>query len=197
VNSSVVNLSPPEAENSDSIQILTRAGGERPAAAARALGARWYVCYTCQHKEAKAEGELNKRGFETFLPCYRKQRKHARRVDTVSAPLFPRYVFVSFDTNTPWRAINSAPGISRLICNGDDTPVPVPFGIVEALKSRGVIKLDAPLHTGDKVRVVGGVFESFVGLFEGLDERERIAVLLDVLGRKVRVTLDANLVAAA
>ncbi len=89
-----------------------------------------------------------------------------------------------------------------MVCNGDD-PSPIPDGIVEALKSRedanGFIKLDCrpSFRAGDKIRVLDGAFTSCLGLFEGLAERERIAILLDLLGRKVRVVLDADLVAAA
>jgi transcriptional antiterminator RfaH len=45
--------------------------------------------------------------------------------------------------------------------------------------------------------VLDGAFSSRLGLFEGMVERERIAILLDLLGRKVRVVLDADLVVAA
>ena len=45
--------------------------------------------------------------------------------------------------------------------------------------------------------MLDGAFSSCFGLFEGMAERERIAILLDLLGRKVRVVLDADLVAAA
>jgi transcriptional antiterminator RfaH len=79
----------------------------------------------------------------------------------------------------------------------------VPVGIVEALKNRedanGFIQLDCRprFHVGDKIRVLDGAFTACLGLFEGMAERERIAILLDLLGRKVRVVLDADLVAAA
>jgi transcriptional antiterminator RfaH len=92
--------------------------------------------------------------------------------------------------------------VTRLVCNGDD-PTAVPDGIVESLKSReaadGFIKLDSrpPFRAGDKVRVLDGAFTSCLGLFEGMAERERIAILLDLLGRKVRVVMDADLIAAA
>jgi transcriptional antiterminator RfaH len=46
------------------------------------------------------------------------------------------------------------------------------------------------------VRVVDGVFETYTGLFEGTD-RERVAVLLNVLGRKVRVILKQDQIVAA
>ena len=50
---------------------------------------------------------------------------------------------------------------------------------------------------GDKVRVIDGVFDACLGLFEGMADRERVAILLDLLGRKVRVILDGDAVAAA
>lgn len=167
------------------------------------LQPRWFVAHTHAHAEAKATAHLNRQGFEIYFPRYLKRRRHARRIETVAAPLFPRYLFVAIDLNIHrWRSISSTVGVSRLVCNGDD-PTPVPSGIVEALRGRedagGFIKLDCrpSFHTGDKVRVLDGAFSSCLGLFEGMAERERIAILLDLLGRKVRVVLDADLVAAA
>jgi transcriptional antiterminator RfaH len=167
------------------------------------LQPRWFVAHTHPHGEAKATAHLNRQGFDIYFPRYLKRRRHARRVETVAAPLFPRYLFVAIDLGVQrWRSIYSTVGVSRLVCNGDD-PTPVPDGIVEALKNRedvnGFIKLDSrpPFRAGDKVRVLDGAFTSCLGLFEGMAERERIAILLDLLGRKVRVVLDADLVAAA
>ena len=163
----------------------------------------WYVAHTHPHAEAKATAHLSRQGFDIYFPRYIKRRRHARRIETVPAPLFPRYLFVAIDLNAQrWRSIFSTVGVSRLVCNGED-PSPVPVGIVEALKSRedanGFIKLDCRprFHVGDKIRVLDGAFSSCLGLFEGMAERERIAILLDLLGRKVRVILDADLVAAA
>lgn len=163
----------------------------------------WYVAHTHPHAEAKATAHLSRQGFDVYFPRYIKRRRHARRIETVPAPLFPRYLFVAIDLNAQrWRSIYSTVGVSRLVCNGED-PSPVPVGIVEALKSRedanGFIKLDCRprFHVGDKIRVLDGAFSSCLGLFEGMAERERVAILLDLLGRKVRVILDADLVAAA
>ncbi len=167
------------------------------------LHPRWYVAHTHPHAEAKATAHLNRQGFESYFPRYLKRRRHARRIETVAAPLFPRYLFVAVDRSAQrWRSIYSTVGVARLVSNGDD-PSPVPDGIVEALKGRedsnGFIKLDQrpPFRAGDKIRVLDGAFTSFPGLFEGMAERERVAILLDLLGRKVRVVLDADLVAAA
>jgi transcriptional antiterminator RfaH len=41
------------------------------------------------------------------------------------------------------------------------------------------------------------VFSDCLGLFDGMGDRERVAILLELLGRKVRVVLDEELVVAA
>lgn len=167
------------------------------------LEMRWFVAHTQPHAEAKAASHLKRQGFEIYVPRYLKRRRHARKIETVAAPLFPRYLFVAFDMSVQrWRSICSTVGVSRLVCNGDD-PTAVPEGIVEALKNRedadGFVKLAyrCAFSPGDKIRVLDGAFSSCLGLFEGMAERERIAILLDLLGRKVRVVLDAELVVAA
>ncbi|MFY9839273.1 MAG: transcriptional activator RfaH, partial [Xanthobacteraceae bacterium] len=65
--------------------------------------------------------------------------------------------------------------------------------------ANGFITLEQrpPFRAGEKIRVLDGAFASCLGLFEGMAERERIAILLDLLGRKVRVVLDSDLIAAA
>jgi transcriptional antiterminator RfaH len=50
---------------------------------------------------------------------------------------------------------------------------------------------------GEKVRVLAGVFGDNLGLFDGMADRDRVAILLELLGRKVRVSLGADLVTAA
>lgn len=164
---------------------------------------RWFVAQTHSHAEARAIANLERQGFSTYLPRYLKRRRHARKVELVPAPLFPRYVFVTIDMERQrWLSIQSTLGITRLVCDGR-MPLAVPAGIVEGLMSRhdadGFVRLLAPrgLKPGDRVRVVGGAFEACLGLFEQMSDEQRITILLDLMGRKVRVTLDPGLVAAA
>ena len=163
----------------------------------------WYVVQTQPNAENKAVAHLDRQGFATYFPRYLKHRRHARRVDIVTAPLFPRYVFVKIDMAIQrWRSIYSTVGVSRLICTGD-VPTPVPDHVVAMLKDRedaaGFILLDRQslFRLGDKIRVLEGLFSDCLGLYDGMPDRDRIAVLLDLLGRKVRVLLDAEAVAAA
>ena len=69
-------------------------------------GANWYVAHTHVHAETKAALNLARQGYPVFLPRYRKRRRHARRVEIVPAPLFPRYLFVLIHlASQRWRAI--------------------------------------------------------------------------------------------
>jgi len=168
-----------------------------------AISARWYVVQTQVNGEAKAAQNLLRQGYAIYLPRYLKRRRHARKVDFTAKPLFPRYMFVAIDiASQRWRSIQSTFGVSRLVTNGDD-PATVPEGVVDALKAReddkGFIQLDSKpaFAPGDKVRVLAGAFMDSAGLFNGLADHDRVSILLDMLGRKVRVLLDANMVAAA
>ncbi len=164
---------------------------------------RWYVVQTHVHCENKAAAHLLRQGYDVYLPRYMKRRRHARRVENVPAPLFPRYLFVGFDVMAArWRSIQSTQGVSSLVCNSNE-PAVLPESVVAELRRReddsGFIRFDPrPQYApGDKVRIVDGVFGDSFGLFEGIADRDRVAILLDLLGRKVRVVLDRESVAAA
>lgn len=164
---------------------------------------RWFVVQTHPHGEIRAVQNLERQQFEVYLPRYGRRRKQGRRVDMVPVPLFPRYLFVAIDLGVQrWLSIRSTIGVSRLVCHGDK-PVPVPAGIVDNLRARqgedGLIRLEAPcaFSAGDQVRVRGGAFEDSLGLFEHIMDNERVTILLDLLGRKVRVTMGVELIAAA
>src|SRR6266571_1775722 len=106
----------------------------------------WYVVQTQVNAETKAACNLVRQGFEIYLPRYLKRRSHARKIEKIAAPLFPRYLFVRIDMQTQrWRSIQSTFGVSRLVCNGSD-PVPVAPQVFSSLKVRedesGYIKLD-------------------------------------------------------
>ncbi len=162
---------------------------------------RWYVARTLPQRELHAARQLLNQSFRTFVPRYWKNRRHARRVETVSAPLFPRYIFVVVDrTRDRWRSINGTLGVDRLLMYGGE-PQPVPHGVVENLIAasdvEGNIRFDTHLKEGQTVKVTAGPFADLVGQLERLDDNGRVRVLLEILGGKVLVALPQKLVAPA
>lgn len=155
----------------------------------------WYVVQSHPRAEAVAETNLKRQGYLTYCPRYLKQRRHARRVETVAAPFFPCYLFVSMDIRRQrWTPIRSTIGVRQIIALGDG-PAPVPEGVVDALMARqndtGFIDNSAanPFKKGDRVRVTDGAFADLEGLFECSMDEHRVILLLDMLGRRVRVRL--------
>lgn len=162
---------------------------------------RWYVAHTLVHAEERARINLEQQGFRTYLPRYRRERRHARRHDVVRAPLFPGYIFVQLDLdNAPWRSINGTFGVSYLVCQGS-RPAPVPDGVVEEIAARenddGLIVLKPRrFREGETLRIVSGALADCLGFFEKMADRDRVVLLLDLLGRKVRVQAPIATVAA-
>ena len=163
---------------------------------------RWYVVQTRPRDESTALFHLKRQGFEGYLPRFLKRRRHARRVDMKAEPLFPGYLFVALDlAAVRWRSIHGTVGVSRLICHGE-TPAPVPVGLVEQIQGREddrgwiVLHLEQALKKGQKVEISDGPFSDLTGIFEGLDSKERVIVLLNLLGREVRARIPSGWIQA-
>lgn len=167
------------------------------------MGTRWYVVHTQPNRETRADFNLRRQGFCTYLPRYMRGRRHARRQENVARPLFPRYLFVALDpARDRWRAIHSTFGVTQLVLAGED-PAPVPDGVVDEIRARendaGFVKLGlaAGLRPGSAVRMIDGVFAEATGVLDRIDDDRRVAVLLELLGREVRVFVAPEWVGAA
>ncbi|SDE89947.1 transcription termination/antitermination protein NusG [Rhodospira trueperi] len=154
---------------------------------------RWYAVHTHARAEEKAEFHLRRQGYEVYCPRLERTRRHARRVETVLRPMFPRYLFTPLDVEAqPWHAINGTFGVKHLVGRGE-RPTPLPGGLVEALMEReseaGAVTVPVPaFHPGEALVVEEGPFRDLVARFEIMADRERVTVLLDLLGREIRVT---------
>lgn len=106
----------------------------------------WYNASTHANAEPKAARNLLRQGFEADLPLDLKRRSHARKIEKLPAPLFPRYLFGRIHmASQPWLSINSAIGLARPVSDGA-CPAPVPIRAINVLKARedegGNIKLN-------------------------------------------------------
>jgi transcriptional antiterminator RfaH len=163
----------------------------------------WYAVYTRPREEFKALGHLQRQGYQVYLPRYATKIRHARKSVRVVRPLFPRYLFVRLNLAAEgWRSIRSTIGVTDIVCFGDQ-PAPLPSGVIEALQSQEVVggfiqfADQNSFKPGDSVVVLKGPFARQLGRCDGASDNERVAILLDLLGRKVRVVLDVEAVEAA
>jgi transcriptional antiterminator RfaH len=171
-------------------------------ASLRALvGVRWFAVHTQPHREFRANQQLENQGFQVFLPKRLKTIRHARKLTNVSAPFFPRYLFIQLDLSQHrWRSVNGSFGVSSLVMQGD-LPHPVPHGVVEAMIASvdpaGLLCLSQHLSVGDRVRLAAGPFADKLGILDRLDDSGRVRVLLEIMGGTVRVQVERKFVTAA
>lgn len=163
----------------------------------------WFVVYTQAQREPQAKQHLLDQGFEVYLPRFKKIRRHARKVQEVLTPLFPRYLFVALDLDDAcWRSVNGTRGVVYILMH-DERPAIVPKEIVQSLKAQedaeGVVPLDsmALFSKGDKVRVLEGTFKDYTAVFTALTDKDRVQLLLNFLGRELKVSLPSYAIEAA
>jgi transcription elongation factor/antiterminator RfaH len=157
-------------------------------------GERWYVVQTLPFRETRARVQLESQGFRIFLPRHAKTIRHARRLMIVSAPFFPRYMFVVLDLSRDrWRSINGTFGVAGLL-TANDRPMAVPVGVVEGLAAQcgadGNLRLAETLAVGRRIQILNGPFADFIGQLVRSDGGGRVQVLLKLLGSDVRVCID-------
>jgi transcriptional antiterminator RfaH len=111
-----------------------------------------------------------------------------------SEPLFANYLFVAVEMQ--WHLIRWSPGVLKLLMSGEE-PARVPDRLIAELRARegrdGLVRLPksgrpnnnngAKFQIGDTVRIAHGAFSGFHGLVEGMKGRERVEILLQLLGR--------------
>ncbi len=164
-------------------------------------GQRWFVVQTLSSREAGAWAQLSRQGFHAFLPRICKTIRHARKLRTVLAPVFPGYLFVALDVEQDrWRSINGTFGVARLI-TARERPVAVPAGVVESLLEMldgdSIMRFDDGLRVGHRVEVVSGPFAQAMGQLQRLDSAGRVRVLLEIMGGQVPVLVERNVLRPA
>ena len=162
----------------------------------------WFLVYTKPRQEQTARHQLERQGYPIYLPMTQHNRKRSGRRVLVIEPLFPRYLFIHLDTcRDDWGPIRSTVGVSSLVRFGKE-PAMVPDALIETLRAR---ESSAGLHdwaepvfrAGQAVRVVEGALQGYEGLFVAGTGRERVVVLLDILGRQVRTRVEAGQLTSA
>lgn len=152
----------------------------------------WVVANTKVQREAWAAENVERQGFDCYLPKIAPSSSSAAKKPQC---LFPRYLFVKTDGR--WRFLLGTYGLLGVVM-GSKGPAVLPDTVLNALKARegedGLITLPkAPtFRPNGKVRVTDGTFSGCLGIYETHDGETRARILLDLLGRKVRVLIDEN-----
>lgn len=152
---------------------------------------RSFVVRTGAGREISTSVEITaKTGFSVFMPVRRVTISHARKKTSVSHPLFPNYLFVSFiEAEKRYGAIRHLRGKPHLLCDIDGIPMPVPEAVISDLR-RG--ELEYQQQSGE-VRTgwaPGEVFKLPVGRYADFEARYlgevdgEVSVIISLFGQE-------------
>lgn len=159
----------------------------------------WAVAQTHPNAAGIACVNLHRQGFTYYNPLLKERYKSKRGLTYRTVQFFSNYIFVQIENQ--WRAVKSTKGILQLLTVENEKPAVVRDEFIADLKARenheGLIVLGtSKFKTGNAVQIKSGPFAFQVGVFDGMSTRDRVFVLLSVLGTKRRVELlEDNLVA--
>ena len=159
----------------------------------------WYLVYTKPAREDLAVLHLKRQDYEVYLPKLKVYRRRAGRRRQVIEPLFPRYLFIRLSDQTDnWGPIRSTIGVSGLVRFGMRA-ARIPGDLVRALRQResgeGLHELTPkPLAPGQKVRIADGPFTGYEAVFCRPAARDRVALLLRIAEKSLKIELERKYV---
>jgi transcriptional antiterminator RfaH len=164
---------------------------------------RWYLIHTKPSAEGLAQANLERQGYETYLPRLLQLRLWPSRERRLIVPLFPRYLFLRLNEGLqPLNPVRSTLGVAAVVRFGSCYTV-VPDRVICELQSRAdpvsglhELRRAAPLVAGTPVTVREGLFSGLNGIFERPAAAERVVVLLRLLGQEASVCVPLDAVAA-
>src|SRR5436309_10914933 len=173
---------------------VTDSCNHTPDKATLKTGPAWFCIRAQPRHEHIAAAQLKMEdGIEVYLPRIRFKRSTRRGPVWFTEALFPNYLFARFDLAACLRKLHHARGVRGIVHFGDQWPA-IPDGVIEELRAslgdEQVYVMDSELQPGENVQISGGAFHGLQAVVTRvMPGRQRVAVLLEFLGRQTMVEL--------
>jgi transcription antitermination factor NusG len=158
----------------------------------------WFALQVRTRNEAGVAEQLNRQGYERFLPLYKVRKRWSDRIKEVDAPLFPGYLFCRFNSQDRLPILKT-PGVMQIV-GFKNGPIAVDESEIQALQT--IIAAGAPhqpwpfLTAGDRVRIESGPLLGLEGILTEVRSSHRLVLSVTLLQRSVAVEIDSALVTA-
>jgi transcriptional antiterminator RfaH len=157
----------------------------------------WYLIQTKPRQETLAKNNLQRQGFNIYLPMAPTRRRKRGKAYYLPGPMFPLYLFIYLnDGIDDWGPIRSTIGVSKLVYFGR-IPARVPSGLIDTLKGREDVEglqiiPDNNFDVGDKVLISQGLFEGYEAIVHAKSEQKRSLLLLSLIESFIKIELDSH-----
>ena len=162
---------------------------------------RWYVIHTKWASETIAETNLQRQGYEIYLPRLAQTVRRRRRLQERIVALFPRYLFLRLNEDSQVLGpVRSTTGVTSVVRFGSRY-ASVPDQLIRMLRARadpetGLHRIPPPVlpAPGSTIKIADGPFDGLECVFECESGEDRAVVLLNVLGHNTRVQVPIDFI---
>ncbi|TSA32190.1 MAG: hypothetical protein D4R65_09770 [Verrucomicrobiaceae bacterium] len=160
---------------------------------------KWYCLKTRpRHERAAKHSLLGEVRVEVFCPLLKFERARRSGRARVTEAMFPGYLFARFDYPNQHRMVATTNGVSTIVGFGG-IPAVVPDGVIDELKAsvtaEETVEIPNTVEIGEEVQVVEGPFQGIRAIVtKVMPARERVTVLLELLGMEREVEVPGNAV---
>ncbi len=164
---------------------------------------KWYVvhCYSgqeqkvCHAIEQRIETMgMQDRIFDVIVPTEEEIEVKDGKRRTIERRVFPGYILVQMRLDEDsWYVVRNTRGVTGFVGMGND-PTPLRQEEVDQILRRmesEVPKIKVTFKPGEKVRIIDGPFNEFIGTVGDIDmEKAKVRVMVSFFGRETPVELD-------
>lgn len=163
----------------------------------------WYVVHTYSGHENKVKTNLEKRIettgmedriFRILVPTEEKIERKKGKEKVINKKIFPGYVLVEMImSDDSWYVVRNTPGVTGFVSSGTK-PLPLqPEEASHILKGMGMGDkvITSEFNEGDRVKVIDGPFEEFIGIVQEVHPQQgKAKVLVSMFGRETPLELE-------
>lgn len=148
----------------------------------------WYAVHAKPKQEQRALDNLQRQGFEAWLPLLSVEKLRRGRLTEVIEPMFSRYLFIRLDTeHSNWSPIRSTLGVSSLVTFGN-RPAPIADELIQALRAMPQRAAERLIKPGQEVVFIDGPLKGLQGIYQQTDGEARAMVLVDLMNKLHTIT---------
>lgn len=163
----------------------------------------WYVIHCYSGYEYKVRHAIEQRIetmgmtdriFDVIVPTEEEIEIKDGKRRTVERRVFPGYILVEMKMDEDsWYVVRNTPGVTGFVGMGND-PTPLRPEEVKQIMDRmsdESPKIKVTFKVGQKVRIVDGPFNDFIGEVADIDvDKSKVRVMVNFFGRETPVELD-------
>ncbi len=153
----------------------------------------WFAIWTRSRHEQVVREQLERKGYEAFLPTITRWSRWKDRKKKIDWPLFPGYCFVRFDGADRLGILKCTGVVNIVSFNGEIAPIPdQEIDGIRRLVTSDLQYDPCPLiREGMMVEVVHGPLKGVVGRLVRKGTHARLVLSVDLIGQAVSVEVDA------